>query len=119
MYVLFQSDEYITDVFILAGTTEWMGNHMDLKLRIPRVEMVLIIEKLLDDKALEEGEEYEYIPIESSKNVEPVLHFTPKKNEVPAAVGTLVGNIKKLPLDDLKQVLSTITNEMEDRKVPL
>ena len=62
-FVLFQSDKYITDVFKLAGTTEWMGNHVDIKLGRPKTERVLIIEKFLEDEALEEGEGYEYIPI--------------------------------------------------------
>ena len=38
---------------------------------------------------------------------------------VPTAVATVVGNIKKLPLDDLKHVLSTVTHEMEERGIPL
>ena len=36
---------------------------MNLTLCRPRAEMVLIIERLLAGKSLEEGEEYEYIPI--------------------------------------------------------
>ena len=53
-FVLFHSDEYnIPEALKLAGTTKWMGTHMDLKVEVSRVEMVLIIEKLLEDMALE------------------------------------------------------------------
>ena len=76
----------------------------------------LIIDKLLEDKALEEGKEYEDITIE---NVEPIPHPTPKKEDVPSAVDTLVGNIKKLPLEDVKHVLSTVTHEKEEKRIPL
>ena len=55
-------------------------------------------------------------PIE---NVEPIPHSTAKKGDVPAAVTNLVGNIKKLPLKDMKHVLSTHTHEMEERRIPL
>ena len=42
-----------------------MGGHPhELTIDRPRVEVIPIIVKLLEDKALEEGEEYEYIPIE-------------------------------------------------------
>ena len=37
---------------------------MNLAIDRPRVEVIPIIAKLLEDKALEEGEEYEYIPME-------------------------------------------------------
>ena len=53
------------------------------------------------------------------KNVGYMPYFTLKKEELPSAVATLVGNITKVPLDDLKSVLWTVTHEMEDRKIPL
>ena len=37
---------------------------MNLTIDRPRVEVIPIVVKLLEDKALEEGEEYEFIPIE-------------------------------------------------------
>ena len=52
-------------------------------------------------KALEEGEEYEYI---SNKNVEPIPSATPKNEDVPSAVTTLVQDIRKLLLDNLKHI---------------
>ena len=57
--------------------------------------MIPIIEKLLADKALEEGEEYEYIPVDPVESIEPVSHSTQKRGEVPA-VATLVEHIKSL-----------------------
>ena len=49
---------------------------MNLTLDRPRGEIIPIIAKLLEDKALEDGEEYEYIPME----VEGFPQFsTPKK----------------------------------------
>ena len=41
--------------------------------------MVPIIESLLEDTALEEEEEYEYIPTDPTEHVEPVPHFSPKR----------------------------------------
>ena len=74
-------------------------------MRRPRAELVGIIGRLLEDKALEKGEEYEYTPIES---VELIPNSVPEKGDVPFAVATLVGNIKELPLEDLKHVLSVV-----------
>ena len=47
----------------LAGDTSWVGTSMQLGLHRPPSSMLSIVSKLLQDKALEEGEEYEYIPI--------------------------------------------------------
>ena len=38
--------------------------------------MVLIIERLLEDRALEEGEEYEYIPSDPGEPVDLMPHST-------------------------------------------
>ena len=40
------------------------GHPYEIDLIRPRTELVLIKEKLLEDKSLEEGEEYEYMSIE-------------------------------------------------------
>ena len=114
--IIFQSDDYITEVLKLAGTTEWIGTIMDIDLRRPRAELVLIAKKLVEHKALEEGKEYKYITIE---NVEHIHHSTPKKEDASSAAAMLVGNIKKLPLEDLKPVLSTVDHEMEEKRIPL
>ena len=71
------SDEFISRMLKLAGTTEWMGTHIDLTLGRPRAELVLIIERVLTGKPLKE-EGYEYIPIDSFEPVEPTPYYTPK-----------------------------------------
>ena len=73
---------------------------MDLKLERLRSRDGPYNRKVLEDKSLEDGEEYEYIPIE---HVEPVPHFMPNRSELPT-VATLVENIKKLFTEYLRQV---------------
>ena len=57
---------------------------MQLAIRKPHLSILPIVSKLLEDKTLEEGEEYEYIPIEP---LEPngagglETHSTPKKKD--------------------------------------
>ena len=109
----------MNDVLKLAGTKEWMGTHIKKDMRKTRAELVVIIGKLFEEKTLEKGEEYEYIPIDPIENVESRHHSTLKKGDVPSAVATLVGNIKKFALEDLKHVLSTVTHEMEERRIPM
>ena len=63
-YVIFPNSESVLDILKLADTPKWVGTHMDLTVDRPRVEITPIIAKLLEDKALEEGEEYAFIPRE-------------------------------------------------------
>ena len=49
---------------------------MNLPLDRPREEIFPIIAKLIEDKALEDGEEYEYIPMEAEGSPQ---FSTPKK----------------------------------------
>ena len=87
---------------------------MNLTLDKPTMEVIPIIAKLLEDKALEEGEEYEYIPIE----VEGSPYFsTPKKGEEPV-IPQLAEHIKSLQTSDLKQIMAAISQEMDARHVP-
>ena len=82
------------------------GILMDIDLRKLRLELVWITKNLLGDKALEEGEVYEHhMPIE---NMKPMPNSTPKKKDAPSAVATLVRNIKRFPLENLKHVLSLL-----------
>ena len=60
-----------------------------------------------------------YMSIDPTENVESMPHSTPIKGAVPSAVATLVQNAKKLPLEDLKHVLSTVTYKIEERRIPL
>ena len=91
-------------------------NHMDLTLQKPRTELVHMIERLLVSKPLKEGEEFEYIPIDPVESVKPTLHSAPKKGDVSIAA-MLVDNLQKLPSEELKQILSIVSHEMEGRTV--
>ena len=64
-FVIFPDSEYVPDTLKLVDTPQWVGTHMNLTLDRPMMEVIPIIAKLLEDKALEEGEEYEYIPMEA------------------------------------------------------
>ena len=86
---------------------------MNLTLDKPRGEIIPIIAKLLEDKALEDGEEYEYIPME----VEGSPQFsTPYKGEEPV-IPQLVEHFKSLQTFELKQLMTAISKEMDDRHV--
>ena len=50
--------------------------------------------------------------------MEPTAYSTPKKGAVPVAA-MLIGNLKNLSREDLKQILVTVSNEMEVRECPL
>ena len=63
-FVIFPDSEYVSDILKLADTPKWVGTHINLTIDRPRVEVIPIIVKLLEDKALEEGKGYEFIPIE-------------------------------------------------------
>ena len=61
---------------------------MLLSVRQPCASIYTIVSKLLENKALEEGEEYEFIPIEPEepRGAEiPQPHSTPKKIVEPVA----------------------------------
>ena len=75
-FVIFSDPEYVPEIYPLIDTPQWMGTHMDLTLDRPREEIIPIIAKLLEDKALEDGEEYEYIPMEAEGSPK---FSTPKK----------------------------------------
>ena len=63
-FVIFSYPEYVPEILKLIDTPQWVDTHMNLTLDKPRGEIIPIIAKLLEDKALEDGEEYEYIPME-------------------------------------------------------
>ena len=87
---------------------------MNLTLDRPKMEVIPIIDKLLEDKALEEGEEYEYIPMEAEGSP----HFsTLKKGEEPV-IPQLAEHIKLFQTSELKQILAAISQEMDARHVP-
>ena len=61
-FVLFSSTAPITEIYSLNEEPSWVGAPMLMSLRQPRASIYSIVSKLLEDKALEEGE-YEFIPI--------------------------------------------------------
>ena len=89
---------------------------MNLTVDRPRVGIIPIIAKLLEDKALGVGEEYECIPIEELETKGSAQFSTPKKWKVPAAA-LLPDHIKSLHTEELKQILSAVSLEMEARQV--
>ena len=84
--------EYVSEVLQLIDTPQWVGFHMNLTLDRPKGEIFPIIAKLLEDKALEDGEEYEYIPMEAEGSLQ---FSTPKKGEEPV-IPQLTEHIKSL-----------------------
>ena len=113
-FVIFSNPEYVPEILQLIDTPQWMGTHMNLTLDRPRREVIPIIAKLLEDKALEDGKEYEYISLETEGSPP---FSTPKKDEVPV-IPQLVEHFKSLQTTELKHILATISQEMEARHVP-
>ena len=73
------------DILKLADTSKWVGTHMSLTVDRPGVEIIPIIAKLLEDKALEEGEEYEFILVEEFVAKGSAHFSTQRKGEYPVA----------------------------------
>ena len=87
-FVLFPSVAPMQDIYNLNKSPSWVGAPMQLTIQKPHPSILPIVTKLLADKALEEGEEYEYIPIEPlepKSNGGPAKHSTPKREEEPVA----------------------------------
>ena len=95
----------MSDILKLADTLKWVGTHMNLTTDRPRMEVIPIIVKLLEDKALREGEEYQYIPIEELVAKWSAQFSTPRKGEEPVAP-QLAEQIKSLQTAELKQILA-------------
>ena len=113
-FVLFATTAPITEVYKLNDSPSCIRAPTLLSVRQPHASIYSIVNKLLKDKALEEGEEYEFIPIEPVEqkgDAGPQPHSTPdKKAETLASV--LVEQLKQLKLQDLQQILSVIQTEM-------
>ena len=116
-FVICPDSEYVTDILKLADTPKWVGTHMNLTIDRPRVEIIPIIVKLLEDKASEEEEEYEFIPIEELVAKGSAQFSTPRKGEEPVAP-QLAEQIKSLQTAELKQILAAISQEIDARQVP-
>ena len=116
-FVLFTTTAPITEIYNLNDESSWVGAPMLLSVRQPCASIYNIVNKLLEDKALEEGEEYEFIPVEpeEKKGTEgPQPHSAPKKKAEPIAT-VLVEQFKHLESQDLQQILSAIQTEMKEQ----
>ena len=108
-YVLFLPAAPIQQIARLVEDPSWMGTTMQLSLYKPPSGMLTMVSKLLQDKALEEGEEYEYIPIHP---LDPGDHSTPRKKEGPAAPDALPHEMK--PMQELQQLLTSLQQKMKN-----
>ena len=115
-YVIFPDSGYAPDILKLIETPKWVGTHMHLTLDRPRREIISIIAKPLEDKALEDGEEYENIPIHIEADGSPQFS-TPRKGEQPL-IPQLVEHFKSLETSELKQIMIAISKEMDARHEP-
>ena len=111
-FVLFPPATPMQDIIDLPENPTWVGASMQLGIYRPKSAMLTIVNKLLHDKELEEGEDYEYIPIPP---LDPEDHSTPKKKGGPAASKALTQGIKHMPTQELQQLLSSLQQEMRTR----
>ena len=117
-FVLFAPTATISEIYGLKEEPSWVGTPMMLSVRQPCASIYNIANKLLEDKALEERKEYDFISIEpeEKKGAEgPQSHSTPKKKAEPIAT-VLVEQFKQLESQDLHQILSAIQTEMRSRQ---
>ena len=63
-FVLFSPTTPISEIYSLNEESSWVEAPMLLSVRQPHASIYTIVNKLLEGKALEKGEEYEFIPIE-------------------------------------------------------
>ena len=77
-FVLFPTAAPMQEIYKLSENPCWVGAHMQLNIERPQADIFPIVVKLLADKALEEREEYEYIPIEL---LDPIGAPIPKRGE--------------------------------------
>ena len=111
-FVLFPPATPMQDIIALPENPNWVGASMQLGIQKPKSAMLTIVNKLIQGKELEEGEEYDYIPIPP---LEPEDHSTPKKKGGPAAPKALTQEIKHMPTQELQQLLSSLQQEMRTR----
>ena len=113
-YVLFPPAVPMQEIAKLEEDPSWVGTSMQLSLHKPSLSMFTIVSKLLHDKALEEGEEYEYIPIQPLDPGDPGAHSTPRKKGGPAVPEALPHELKQMPTQELQQLLNSLQQEMKN-----
>ena len=87
-FVLFPIAAPMEEIYYLSENPLWVGAHMYLVIKKPHPNIFPIVSKLLAGKALEDGEEYEYMPTEPLDPRGaggPGKHSTPKRGEEPVA----------------------------------
>ena len=117
-FVLFLTAAPMQEIYSLSEDPSWVGAHMHLTIKKPHPDIFLIVIKLLTDKALEEGEEYEYIPIEPLDPRGaggPGKHSTPKRGKEPVATA-FTKQLKSLETQKLQQIMSVFQQEMKSRQ---
>ena len=62
-FVLFAQEAPMSEKYGLNEEPSWVGAPMLLSVRQPCASIYNIVHKLLENKTLEEGEEYEFIPL--------------------------------------------------------
>ena len=115
-HVLFSPAAPMSDIFNLTENPSWVGTHVKLRLHKPQTSILQILSKLLQDKALEEGEEYDYIPIKPLDPVGSGTHSTPMKKENPAAADVLANQVKQVTTKEHQQIMSALQLEMRGRQ---
>ena len=117
-FVLFAQTAPMNEIYGLNKEPSWVGAPMLLSVRQPSTSIYNIVNKLLENKTLEEGEAYELIPIEpeEKKGAEgPQPHSTPKSKAEPLAT-VLAEQLKQLESQELHKILSAIQTEMKSRQ---
>ena len=113
-YVLFPPAAPMQEIAQLVEDPSWVGTLLQLGLHKPPSGMLTIVSMLLQDKALEEGEEYEYFPIHPLDTGDPGDHSTPRKKGGPAAPDALPHELKQMPMPELQQLLTSLQQEMKN-----
>ena len=117
-YVVFPESGYIPEILKLIEDPQWVGIHMHLTLDRPSKGILSIVAKLLGGQTLEEGEEFEYFPIETETEGAVGPQFSTAKKGNDPVMPELVKHFKSLQTTELKQKMAALTREMDARHVP-
>ena len=115
-HVLFPPAAPMSDIFKLNENPSWVGTHMKLGLHKPQTSILQIVNKLLQDKTLEEGEDCEFILLKPLDPTVSGVHSTPQKGENPTAADALADQLKQMTTQELQQVMSALQLEMRGRQ---
>ena len=87
-------------------------------LQRPKKETLPIVAKLLGGQPLEKGEEYDFFPVDQDfEGAEGPPTSTPRKGEDPV-IPELVKHFKSLHTNELRQIMTALSREMDARHVP-